>query len=97
MNYKQPSDDLERSLASALARRPAPPDLAARIEARVASIAPARRRPLWPLALAASVVLAITGWQLAERRQGELAREQALQALGITAEKLVLVERKLGL
>jgi hypothetical protein len=81
-------DRLEESLKSALARKEPPPGFAGRVAARAAA-GPAARSyvPRW--AAAAAVVVAMVGGGLAYRQhQGEMAKEQVMTAMKITAVKL---------
>lgn len=88
-------NEFDQQLREALARKPAPPDLAARIGARL----PATRRPApwrtWAVGLAATLVMTVGGVRYHQYRQGMEAREQLLRALEITERKLALVESKL--
>ena len=78
-------DRLEESLKIALARKDAPPGFAQRVTRR-AEARPAVSR--W-LAAAAAVVLVVAGSGAAyRRRQGEVAKEQVMTAMKITAVKL---------
>lgn len=78
---------LEQQLEQALQRTPPPPDFAERV------IAKSRKprlvvMPRW-LAPAAAVVIMAGGGSIAWRRhQGEVAKEQVMQAMRITAGKL---------
>jgi hypothetical protein len=91
------SKDFEDRLRGAL--RPVdPPDgfeqrLLARIEREPTQVQPAGRRVRWlPAALAASTVLAVAlgthQWQARREQQGLEAREQLIEALRMTGEKL---------
>jgi hypothetical protein len=78
--------DLEQELQQALSRKDPPPGFAERVEA-----AAARPRPVAPvrwLALAASVVLLIGGAAAYRQHQGQVAKQQLMTAMKITAVKL---------
>jgi hypothetical protein len=76
-------DPLEQQLKEALARADAPPGFAARVSA-------AARPPAWrsPALAAGLVLLAIGGSTAWRRHQGEVAKEQVMAAMRITAGKL---------
>lgn len=84
-------DRLEQDLYSALSRKDPPAGFADRIveagkrsrDREVSTTAPVR----W-LALAASVVLLVGGGAAYRRHQGEVAKEQLMTAMRITAVKL---------
>jgi hypothetical protein len=79
--------DLEQELQHALSRKDPPAGFADRVEAaarRPASSPPASR---W-LALAASIVLLVGGGAAYRRHQGEVAKQQLMQAMKLTAVKL---------
>ena len=83
-------DRLEESLRSALARKEAPAGFAQKVAAQAAARpAPAR---VWApqrwIAAAAVVVMAVGGGMAYRRHQGEMAKEQVMQAMKITAGKL---------
>lgn len=79
-------DPLEESLKSALARKDPPPGFAEQVTRKVA--ARPSPGPRW-LAAAAAIVVIIAGGGAAYRRhQGEVAKEQVMQAMKITAVKL---------
>ena len=82
-------DRLEESLKSALARKEPPDGFAQRVAAKAA--APARAAawtpPRW-IAAAAVAALAVGGGVAYRQRQGEMAKEQVMQAMKITAVKL---------
>jgi len=80
--------DLEEQLKGALARKPAPDRFAERVTALAASGDRAHLfHPRWAAAAAALVMVA--GGALAYRRhQGEVAKEQVMTAMKITAVKL---------
>jgi negative regulator of sigma E activity len=94
------SDDLDNSLRKAL--RPIDPGEAftARVLARVAA-EPQRsrgwRRVVWlPAALAAGVVLVLVAlhvWRERQEEAGLAARDQVMEALRVTSEKLDLAYR----
>ena len=82
-------DRLEESLKSALARKEPPAGFAERVAARAA--APPRAAAWIPqrwIAAAAVVVMAVGGGMAYRRHQGEVAKEQVMQAMKITAVKL---------
>lgn len=81
-------DRLEESLKSALARKEPPPGFAGRVAARAAATrAPRSFAPRW-VAAAAVVVMAVGSGVAYRRHQGEMAKEQVMQAMKITAVKL---------
>ncbi|HET7433194.1 MAG TPA: hypothetical protein VFN10_00635 [Thermoanaerobaculia bacterium] len=89
--------NLERELQRALRRESPAPGLAARVLARAQAEAEEPRiahpRRHWWRAAAASLTLAavLGGWaahQVAERREGERAREQVLLAMRIAGSKV---------
>jgi hypothetical protein len=82
-------DRLEESLKCALARKDAPPGFAGRVAARATGRRTARSAaPRW-LAAAAAIVSVVVGSGVAYRRhQGEVAKDQVMQAMKITAVKL---------
>ena len=81
-------NDLKRTL-----RRESPPDgFAQRVMQRLEADVP-RRRPVWWRAAAASVTLGVLlgGYathKAVEHRRGEHAKEQVLEAMRITSEKM---------
>ncbi len=82
-------DRLEESLKSALARKEPPGGFAQRVAARAA--APPRAAAWVPqrwIAAAAVVVMAVGGGMAYRQHQGEMAKEQVMQAMKITAVKL---------
>ncbi len=99
-------DRLEEQLRRALQRVDPPPGFAERVLERASSqaeapgwwrrftevfLAPRRR---WAAAAVAGlVILAGIGYERQMRRQGELAREQVLEALEITAEQFQIARR----
>jgi len=95
------SDDLEKQLREALRHVDPPPGFAVRVSARTQSEQRHRWLPAgyrWvPATLAASVLLSLLvayGWQLRhEREQGLAARQQLIEALRLTGEKLDLAYR----
>jgi len=93
--------DIEESLRRALRVEEPPPDFTRRVMAKVATAAQARRRARWhlPLALAASVVLAVVGLgivrQQREAQQLHSAQQLAI-ALEITSSQLNQVQQKLN-
>lgn len=102
-----PPDGFEKDLRDQLQARPAPPDFADRVMARVAARPAPRFRwqsialqPMWRWA-AAAAVLAVTvlGGMEHERQQriaGERAREQVMLALRITGTTLHQVQNKVS-
>jgi hypothetical protein len=84
--------NLEHDLKHAL-RRESPPDgFAQRVMQRLEADAP-RRRPVWWRAAAASVTLGLLlgGYathKAVEQRRGEHAKQQVLEAMRITSEKM---------
>jgi hypothetical protein len=81
-------DRLEESLKAALARKDPPPDFAQRVAARARTGQSHTRAPWW-LATAAGLTVMMVGSGVAYRRhQGEVAKEQVMQAMKITAVKL---------
>jgi hypothetical protein len=101
--------NLESDLRAAFKRKPAPPDFAVHVLARLEhrDVAPvnvvarsARRLPVrWLAAAAAVVLLAIGGADYYIRQQtiaeAERVKKDAMLALHIAGEKLALVQRKL--
>jgi hypothetical protein len=95
-----PEHDLEEELRRALRPLDPSPGFAERVTARVADGKrrrglPARYRWL-PAALAACLVLSLLvvyGWQAHRQREGLAARQQLMQALRVTSEKLDLAYR----
>jgi hypothetical protein len=98
--------DLEEQLRQALRPVEPPADFSARVLARVAEeTVPAaphlpwrrQRRRLWvPVALAASLAAALTlriEWQQRRELQGLQARQQLIEALRVTSQKLDLAYR----
>lgn len=88
-------DDFERELQSALARRPAPPDLKRKIVGRLWQQAGrSRRRMIWMERIAASVILVAAAGGAAfwhrqvEQRRAEEARQQVMTALRIANDAL---------
>jgi len=95
MDDLEPMEELERDLRTAMRRQPAPPGLKRVVmERRWQARAGQRRRMVWFERLAASLVLAgVAGgavlWRnIAERRQGEEAKQQVFIALRITNRAL---------
>lgn len=97
------SDDLEKQLRAALRHLDPPPGFAARVSDRIDGMQHPRRVPLRdrliPIALAASLVIMMfvviaSDWrQRRERQQGLAARQQLIEALRLTGEKLDLAYR----
>jgi hypothetical protein len=80
-------DRLEESLKNALARKEPPDGFAQRVAMRAAA-RPASWAPQRWIAAAAVVVMAVGGGMAYRQRQGEMAKEQVMQAMKITAVKL---------
>lgn len=86
--------NLDHDLRNALRRETPAPGFAGRVLAHIEreEAHKPRVRPFWWRAAAASVMLALLGGyavhERAERREGERAREQVLQALQIAGEKV---------
>lgn len=97
------SDDLEKQLQAALRHVDPPPGFAARVSGRIHGKQHRRwlplRYPLIPAALTASILILIcvliaSDWQQRrERQQGLAARQQLIEALRLTGEKLDLAYR----
>jgi hypothetical protein len=79
-------DWLEQELKQALARKEPAAGFDARVHRRMV-----RTMPRWMAAAAAVIVLA-SGGAMYRRHQGEQAKEQLLQAMRITSEKLNRVQ-----
>jgi hypothetical protein len=79
-------DWLEEELKQALARKEPSADFDAHVRRRMV-----RTMPRW-LAAAAAVIVLASGAGLYRHRQGEMAKEQLLQAMRITGEKLNVVQ-----
>ena len=82
--------DLEQQLKNALERKDPPRGFADRVAARVEEedSAPRSYAPRW-MGVAAAVLVAVVGSGLAYRHhQGEVAKEQVMTAMKITAIKL---------
>jgi hypothetical protein len=79
-------DWLEEELKQALARKEPAADFDARVRRRTV-----RTAPRW-LAAAAAVIVLAGGGAMFRYRQGEQAKEQLLQAMRITGEKLGRVQ-----
>ncbi len=91
--------DFEDQLRRALERVEPSEDFAARVAARARRPAPlVHWRALSAAAIAASLALVATGFELdlrqRERRQGEAARAQLIQAMQITSVQLDKINRK---
>jgi hypothetical protein len=89
------SENFETQLRAALQRRDPPPGFAERVLAQTQP----RKSPnrVWAmLAIAAMLTGGIFVYRDYQERRAEEAREQALTALRITAEKLDLVREKLN-
>jgi len=94
------SPDFENELREALRAVDPEDGFAERVRRRIASETRMRRRWLsarWaPEALAASVLVAVLGmygWEQRRERQGLEARQQLIEALRVTGEKLDLAYR----
>jgi hypothetical protein len=90
------NDKFENELREAL--RPVDPDedFASRVMSRIRFERPRRRNWQMPAALAASLILGVVlvhAWQVQRERQGLQARQQLMEALRVTGEKLDLVYR----
>jgi hypothetical protein len=81
--------DLEQELQHALERKDPPAGFADRVTAAAAWQRPGapRSSPRW-LGLAASIVLLAGGGALYRRHQGEVAKEQLMTAMKITAARI---------
>jgi hypothetical protein len=79
-------DWLEEELKQALARKEPAADFDARVRRRTV-----RTAPRW-LAAAAAVIVLAGGAGMYRRHQGEQAKEQLMQAMRITGEKLNQVQ-----
>lgn len=84
--------NLEHDLKHALRRESPPEGFAQRVMQRL-EVAEPRRRPVWWRAAAASVTLGLMlgGYathKAVEHRRGEHAKEQVLEAMRITSEKM---------
>ena len=93
--------DIEESLRRALRAEEPPPDFTSRVMAKLAVTAQARRRARWqvPLALAASVVLAVVGLGIVQQQREAQRLHSAQQlaiALEITSSQLNQVQQKLN-
>lgn len=85
--------DIERELKSALRRKSPSPGFSDRVIAQleVEEIRPRRSGGWRAIAAAGLFTVILGGWtahEIAERRQGERARDEVLLALRITSEKL---------
>ena len=93
------SHDLEQQLRHALRREDPQPGFTQRVMARIEGEKTRRRpwRSTWlPAALAASTILGaivVHAWQERHDRQGAEARQQLIDALRVTGEKLDLAYR----
>jgi hypothetical protein len=92
--------NLEQQLREALRPRDPGEDFTAAVMARLPGKLPARRRAIWPFALAASLLLAFIGTQqYLQHRQRErafAAHLQLEQALAITSTELQQVQQRLN-
>jgi hypothetical protein len=77
--------DLEEQLREALARKAAPDGFAGRVTARARL---RRSSAPWWSAAAAVLLMAAGGGAVYRRHQGEVAKEQVMTAMKITAVKL---------
>ena len=84
--------NLEKELKNALQRKRPPAGFAGRVMQRINGVEERRPRLSYRAIAATLLLTAVLGaWSartLAERREGERAREELLQALRITSEKL---------
>jgi hypothetical protein len=91
------SNDLEQQLRQALRRVDPAQGFTQRVMAQIAGVQTRRRLPIWlPVALAASTIFGVTvvhGLQVRHARQGAEARQQLIDALRVTGEKLDLAYR----
>jgi hypothetical protein len=87
--------DMEQELREMLQRRQPSPGFAGRVLRRVdPAQRPHWRRWRWlPAAVAASLLLSMSGIYWQRQHQAEQAKEQLMQALEITAQKIALVQR----
>jgi hypothetical protein len=82
-------DRLEESLKHALARKDPPAGFAEKVAARATAKPPTHGwMPQRWVAAAAVVMMAAGGGMAYRRHQGEMAKEQVMQAMKITAVKL---------
>jgi len=91
--------DFEDQLRRALDRKEPSPDFAARVAARAnaARHQPWFTRPAWAItAIAASMILGAVNFQLdsRDRRQGQAARAQLIEAMQITSTQLDKIHNK---
>lgn len=87
--------DLERELRAVLNRKQPPAGFERRVAERVASsrrFARARRRWI-PAAVAAALLIAISGAYWQRQREAERGKEQLILALQITGQKMARVEQ----
>ena len=82
--------NLEHDLKRALRRESPPAGFAGRVLQRIERDQRPTTRPVWWRAAAASLVLAsvLGGYAIHEKRKGERARDQLLQAMSIASEKV---------
>jgi hypothetical protein len=85
--------DLDRELRQVLARKAAPEGFERRLTARLGRERPPRR---WvaPMALAASLMVGVFGFQEYERVRARKAHQDLAVALGIASSKIELAEMK---
>ena len=81
-------DWLEQELAIALARKEPAPGFDARVRARL------YRRPRW-LAIAATLLVMISGGEAWRQHEGQVAKEQVMTAMRIAGSKLNRVQIQL--
>jgi len=86
-------NDLESQLREALRRTEPPPGWERRIVKRAAVARRARRLRQSASAIAVCLLLAAGGSYWQRQREARQARDQLIQALQITGEKLQVVER----
>jgi hypothetical protein len=90
--------DIERELREALQRRQPPAGFGQRVAER-AERAQRNRQRRWqwiPTAVVAGLLMSVGGAYWQRQRQAEQTKDQLMQALQITGQKLTLVERAAG-
>jgi hypothetical protein len=88
-------EDFEDQLRGALRRQDPSAGFTERVIAKTKPAKPTTRRPIWTFAaIAAALVVMIGVNQEVQERRAETARQQAVLALRITAEKLNAVRGK---
>ena len=89
--------DIERELREALRRRQPPAGFGQRVAERVARSHRYRRgRWQWIPEAVAGLLMSVGGAYWQRQRQAEQTKDQLMQALQITGQKLTLVERAAG-